>query len=72
MIDLTKWELYKDYDFNFIEKTYNTDANYLTEYGNGIVGEDFICIKDVEDNVLSFVLDGTTNTDFIYRLIWKG
>lgn len=79
MINLNKWQLYTNYRFSLIEEEFNSKKgsrewiHYDPEFSpEGIIGESFIVLKDEEGNILSFILDGATSKEYIYKLIWKG
>ena len=76
MIDLKKWK-YKNYGFQQIEEESKKEGHSLTEHNpkyapNGLIGESFLVLNDDRNHTLSFVLDGTTEIEYIYKLIWKG
>lgn len=73
MIDLKKWKLYQNYNFDeHIVPLSDNPENTSVDLGEGFtIGKSFIRISDDRDNTLSFVLSGFAMNG-IYKLIWKG
>jgi len=72
-LNLTEWELYKCYGFNNeVGLLDDTPGITVNDHGSEVVGDHILKYEDDDCNKLVFILDGATNTDFIYRLIWKG
>lgn len=73
MIDLTEWTMFNRYGFNKKVGLLDDQKGIIViEHGEEIIGDHILKYIDEDDNRLVFILDGATDIDFIYRLIWKG
>jgi len=71
---MKKLELNKEYDYNTIETFFSKTKHLENEFGNYLVGENFLVFSNVLSNnqdVYSFVLTGATGVYGIYKLIYK-
>jgi len=65
-----KFQINKEYTYEYIEDIANNVNISFTEYGNFIVGKNFISLSDTKFTV-SFVLTGTRGDDSIWKCIYK-
>lgn len=68
----TTFEKGKSYNFNEIEEFVNDNQEEITmeEYGEDVIGEGFIVLKE-GNNTVSFMLDGVGSNGFTYQCIFK-
>jgi hypothetical protein len=60
------------YSYPDIEKFVNIKGYAMENLGNNIIGEDFIVLRDPdEDIVISFVLTGANDLDYVYECIYS-
>lgn len=61
-----------EYPYSIIHNQVNPDLNTVLEYGNVLIGEYFLVVKDIKtDNVCSFVLTGMTNKEALYKCVYN-
>ena len=59
-----------NYGFNETEIYANNNNFNLSEYGNNLVGEQFVVLKADDDIVISFILVGFSSS-YIYQCIYN-
>jgi len=59
-----------NYRYVFLEEFSQDNDCSLEEFGNEIVGEHFIVLRDEDDKVISFVLIGASS-QYIYECIYN-
>ena len=59
------------YPFLDIDDYVKEGHHTLSQYGITIIGEHFLVVRYIDENrVTSFVLDGATGTQYIYKCIY--
>ena len=65
-------ELNKNYFFNEIEEFANNNNYELEAFGYEIIGEHFILLKHNDKDIThSFILDGATSSQYIYKCVYS-
>ena len=61
----------KSYPYVDIEKQAEKENKTIDKYGNVIIGEHFLVLRSEENDLItSFVLDGATANQYIYKCIY--
>lgn len=60
----------RNYNFIVIENYAYANDYEISDLGNNVIGENFLILKNENGEVISFVLTGTTGSEYIYECIY--
>ena len=61
----------QDYKYETIDQFARENECEIESYGNSVIGENFLILRDEDNRVISFILTGTTFDHSIYTCVYN-